>query len=130
MQIYSESCSSVRKPRGRRMLHRLLTKEELTLDKRLETQHLGTPPVFIVGITGAAHSQACLWHSVSPNLCKPVALVLQKTSASHRLYLCTIFKFKRNIFNEQKAIYNELYYLYNTRECFLMHLYQAYSFNP
>ena len=78
MQIYFGSCSSVRKPRGRRKLHHLLTKEELTLDKRLEAQHLGTQSVSIHGISDAARSQSCLWHSVSPNLCNPVILALQR----------------------------------------------------
>lgn len=51
MQIYSESCCSVRKPQGRQKLLHLLTKEEMTLEKRLEAQPLGTQSISTSGIT-------------------------------------------------------------------------------
>lgn len=41
------------------MLHLLLTKEELTLDERLEIQHFGIQSTSIDGIRDPAHSQYC-----------------------------------------------------------------------
>lgn len=56
----------------------------MTLNKRLEIQPFGTEPVSIQGITDVAHCQSCPWCSVSPSLCNPVMVALQKTRSSHR----------------------------------------------
>lgn len=45
MQIYSESCCLVRKPRGRQKLLHLLTKEEMTLEK-IGSPALRVPSLF------------------------------------------------------------------------------------
>lgn len=119
------------------MLHLLLTKEELTLDERLEIQHFGIQSTSIDGIRDPAHSQYC--GAVLAQICVMGNISItedthhidpQKTQTSHRPYLCIIFKFKTDICNEQKTICNELYYLYNTCKCFLNHLYLAYDIQP
>lgn len=102
----------MRKPRGRRKLHHLLTKEELTLDKRLEAQHLGTQSVSINGISDAARSQSCLWHSVSPNLYNSVILALQRHARCNDP-VCALSTSPKEIFlmNSKQFVINYITYI-------------------
>lgn len=112
MQIYSESCCLVRKPQGRQKLLHLLTKEEMTLEKRLEAQHLGTQSVSTSGITDGAHSRSCVKHSVSPKLCNPVTSALQR-HAHHNAPTCAPFSSPKETFltNRKLFVFNFITYI-------------------
>lgn len=99
MQTSFESCSSGRRPPGRRTLCFPLTEEAPTRRRR------------VPGMLRPVHSR---WHyrhgtfSVLSrcrlSLCDVVMLGAQDSSRSHRLYLRITFKPRMDVFNEQKGI--------------------------